>query len=399
MAACRFDGERSRSRRSTGSRTARSPSPTGSHWDAGHLFAEILEGLGRASERGLASVGIDGWGVDFAPARPRRRPAGHCRSTTATAHPGRRCPGGRSCPRRRSTPAPASSSCPSTRWTSSWPRGAARRWRPPSTLLLMPDLFRHWLTGERVAEVTNASTTQLLSAGTRDWDAEPSSALGLPAAHLPAGGRPGRARGPVRAELAAAAGLGGAPDVAAGLLARHRLGGGRRARRRAPLRLRVCGTWSLVGLELARPALGAAALEANLSNELGYGGTVRFLKNVMGLWLLQECRRDVAARGRRPRLRGDRAAGRDRGRSHPLDRPRPARVPRARGHARARRVGLPVHRPGAPGRSGGRWPAASWRASPASTATCWSWPSASRGPGPTSCTWWAAARATARSAA
>ncbi len=52
-----------------------------------------------------------------------------------------------------------------------------------------------------------------------------------------------------------------------------------------------CGTWSLVGLELARPALGAAALEANLSNELGYGGTVRFLRNVMGLWLLQECRR------------------------------------------------------------------------------------------------------------
>ena len=156
----------------------------------------------------------------------------------------------------------------------------------------MPDLFRHWLTGERVAEATNASTTQLLDAADPRLGAGSSSGSGLPAAIFPPVVAPGRAGG----------------SSSGRARGRRRPGRNARswpwsARTTPPRRWPPCPptrpasptcraapgrSWAS---SWPRRALGAGALEANLSNERGYGGTVRFLRNVMGLWLLQECRR------------------------------------------------------------------------------------------------------------
>jgi len=156
-------------------------------------------------------------------------------------------------------------------------------------LLMIPDLFAYWLTGERVGEVTNASTTGLFDVRARQWSGELASRLGLRPEILPPVVEPGTVIGGLTAAVAAECGLaGGTPvwtvgshDTASAVLG---------VPARSPAFAYVsCGTWSLVGVELPAPVTTDAARAANFSNELGVDGTVRFLRNVMGLWLLQEC--------------------------------------------------------------------------------------------------------------
>lgn len=171
-------------------------------------------------------------------------------------------------------------------------------------LLLIPDLITYWLTGLRVAEVTNASTTGLLDARSRTWSVELLDRLateypelvGL-ADRLPRLVEPGTIIGNLLPEVRAATGLGELPVLAvashdtASAVAAAPLGG--------PLSGRSAyvssGTWSLVGLELPAPVLTAAGRAANFTNELGLDGTVRYLRNVMGLWVLDECVRAWSA--------------------------------------------------------------------------------------------------------
>jgi rhamnulokinase len=173
---------------------------------------------------------------------------------------------------------------------------AARR------LLLVPDLLGHWLTGVEVTEVTNASTTGLLDPATRAWS-EPALAAGATLAGrdlrplLAPLVEPGADLGPVRAPLAADLGLAGTRVVAVGS---HDTASAVAAVPMVdPTRAAYIssGTWSLVGLELDAPVLSEASRVANLTNELGVGGTVRYLRNVAGLWLLSESLRTWAARG------------------------------------------------------------------------------------------------------
>jgi rhamnulokinase len=161
-------------------------------------------------------------------------------------------------------------------------------------VLLVPDLITYWLTGRRVAEVTNASTTGLLDARSRTWSAD---LLGRLAASYPelAGLRdrlpelvePGTAVGQLLPEVREATGLGEVPVLA---VASHDTASAVAA---APLGASTAyissGTWSLVGLELPAPVLTEASRAANFTNELGLDGTVRYLRNVMGLWVLDEC--------------------------------------------------------------------------------------------------------------
>ena len=163
-------------------------------------------------------------------------------------------------------------------------------------LLMIPDLCHHFLCGSRTGEPTNASTTQLLNARDRDWDDALFRDLELPRQLMPplqpAGTVLGWVRSDVRDEL-------DLPVIRVIQPATHDTAS---AVAGTPLlngwAFISSGTWSLVGVERPAPILGAAALAANFTNEIGVSGTVRFLKNVMGLWILDACRREWSGRGR-----------------------------------------------------------------------------------------------------
>jgi rhamnulokinase len=163
--------------------------------------------------------------------------------------------------------------------------------------LLVPDLLGYWLTGRQVAEETNASTTGLLDARTGGWSAALVEALGLPSGLLPEVIAAGAALAPLAADVAAEIGVDyalpvttvGSHDTASAVVGvpadNPRFG------------YISCGTWGLVGVELDAPVLTEDSRKANFTNERGVDGTIRYLRNVMGLWLLSESLRTWDLRG------------------------------------------------------------------------------------------------------
>ncbi len=169
------------------------------------------------------------------------------------------------------------------------------------SLLMMPDLF-HWLmTGEKAVEQTNASTTQLYNARERTWSSKLIEAFGLPAQLFGQIVPPGTRLGKLRKQTAAEVGL--APidvvlpathDTASAVVAVPAEGS-------PAMKPDWCyissGTWSLMGVEVPEPVIGEGCSALNFTNEAGVDGTTRLLKNIAGLWLVQECRRVWAAQG------------------------------------------------------------------------------------------------------
>ncbi len=166
---------------------------------------------------------------------------------------------------------------------------AARRF------VMIPDLFNYWLTGEIACEYTDASTTQLMNPRTRTWSADLMTRLKLPARLAAPIVEAGTIIGPILPDVAAGNGaLAGTPVVAT---ASHDTASAVAAiTARDDTAFISSGTWSLVGTELDAPVLTPRAMLLNFSNEGGVEGTTRLLKNVMGLWLLQGCRRSWAQR-------------------------------------------------------------------------------------------------------
>jgi rhamnulokinase len=166
------------------------------------------------------------------------------------------------------------------------------------TMLLLPDLLGHWLTGAVGAERTNASTTGLFDATTREWDTALAKRVGIPPRLLPPLRSPGdllgRTTPEVTEEIGAAAPVPvvavGSHDTASAVL-------GVPARRDSAFAFISSGTWSLVGVELAEPLLTEPARLAGFSNEAGVDGTIRLLRNVTGLWVLSETLRTWASAG------------------------------------------------------------------------------------------------------
>jgi rhamnulokinase len=155
-------------------------------------------------------------------------------------------------------------------------------------LLLIPDLLVYWLTGVVGAEVTNASTTQLLDIRSRTWASDLMKRVGIDSALFPALREPGQVEGELLPHVLDETGLPG--PVAVTTVGSHDtasavVGVPATSERFAYI---SSGTWSLVGVELDAPVLTEASRRANFTNELGVDGTVRYLRNVMGLWLLQE---------------------------------------------------------------------------------------------------------------
>ena len=161
------------------------------------------------------------------------------------------------------------------------------------TLLLLPDLLAYWLTGVVGAERTNASTTQLYDVRSGEWALDLAKRLGLPWAILPPLRDPGSVIGPVLPEVGEHVGARDVPVIAVGS---HDTASAIVAVPAGDESFAYIssGTWSLVGLELETPVLTEAARLADFTNEGGVDGTVRFLKNVMGLWVLSESLRTWA---------------------------------------------------------------------------------------------------------
>lgn len=165
---------------------------------------------------------------------------------------------------------------------------AARRF------VMIPDLFNFWLTGEVCCEYTDASTTQLINPRTRTWSTDVMSRLNLPARLATTIVEPGSIIGPIREDVAAGTRLADTPVIAS---ASHDTASAVAAiTAREGTAFISSGTWSLVGAELDAPVLTPRAMQLNFSNEGGVEGTTRLLKNVMGLWLLQGCRRSWTQR-------------------------------------------------------------------------------------------------------
>ncbi|NED98870.1 rhamnulokinase [Phytoactinopolyspora halotolerans] len=171
-----------------------------------------------------------------------------------------------------------------------------------SSLLLMPDLLSYALTGAVGAERTNASTTQMYDVTRGEWAVDLIEELGLPTRILPPIHNTGKMAGAVLPGLRDRIGDDGRLQVRA--VASHDTASAVAA---VPATADgfayiSCGTWSLVGIELDRPVLTAESVAANFTNEVGVDGTIRYLRNVMGLWPLQECIRTWKADGDRVRL-------------------------------------------------------------------------------------------------
>jgi rhamnulokinase len=260
------------------------------HWDVLALYRGILDGL-RAAGPELDSVGIDSWGVDFGlldatgallgnPVHHRdARTDGVAERVNGIIPPADLygATGVQVMPINTIYQLVAALGTPQL--------AAAR------DLLLLPDLLAYWLTGTRRAEVTNASTTGLLDVGARRWADDVARRVGVDPALFAPLIEAGERIGELSPQVLTDTGLTGpVPVIAVGShdTASAVVGVPAEGERFAFI---SCGTWSLVGVELPAPVLTEASRAANFSNELGVDGTVRYLRNVMGLWLLQECLR------------------------------------------------------------------------------------------------------------
>jgi rhamnulokinase len=175
----------------------------------------------------------------------------------------------------------------------------AETWQHPeivkasARLAFIPDLLTYWLSGERTVERTIASTSGLLKAGTAEWDTELAGMLGIPPGMLPSVSEPCTIAGRLRGEDGSPGKIDvilcGSHDTASAVA-------GVPTEAKNPLFL-SSGTWSLLGRELDAPLVTDATAAAKFSNEQGLAGTTRFLKNVAGMWLLQECKRNWEAGG------------------------------------------------------------------------------------------------------
>ncbi len=275
-------------------------------WDMASLLAGIGEGIRRAqvaaADRGgrIESVGVDSWGVDYglldAEGRLLEEPIAYRdeRTDGVMQEVFARVP---------REEIFARTGIQSLQLNTLYQLFAHVREGLPASaarLLMIPDLCHHHLCGSLCGEMTNASTTQLLDPHTGAWADDLFARLGLPRSLMPdlvpAGAALGRLRPEREAEL-------GADGVVVLAPATHDTAS---AVAGTPLEegwaFLSSGTWSLLGVERDRPLLGDAVAQANFTNEVGAFGTVRFLKNVMGLWIIESCRREWAAAGREQSL-------------------------------------------------------------------------------------------------
>lgn len=270
--------------------------PAGLYWDSLRLFHEMCEGIRLAGNQTdtLDGIGIDTWGVDFALLSPDG-----CLLDNPRHYRDARTAGLASeifslVPRAEIF---QQTGIQFMDINSLFQLFALKKHSPElielaSHLLFMPDLFTYFLTGTAVSERTIASTSQFYDPMRRSFATDMLRRLGIHAGFLKEIVDPGAELGPVLPQIADQCGLAretvvfavGSHDTASAVAAVP-----------ASHDDRWCfissGTWSLMGVELDSPLINDASLQANYTNEAGVGNRIRFLKNIPGLWVLQECRR------------------------------------------------------------------------------------------------------------
>ena len=268
-------------------------------WDLPRLWHEVTEGLRAAAARhgrNVSSVGVDTWGVDFSFLGP---------DAALLANP--------VCyrdPRTRGMLAAAEAILPreeifaatglqfleinSLYQLLSLVRGSSSVLAVADRLLMIPDLFHWLLSGESSNERTNASTTQCFDPQTGDWAFPMLERLGLPRRIFGRITEPGMELGRLRDDVATATGLAGVRVILPGTHDTASAVAAVPAAEPPSSRPDWCyvslGTWALVGAELDRPLVTPQCLARNFTNEAGVGDTTRLLKNICGLWLVQQCR-------------------------------------------------------------------------------------------------------------
>ena len=269
------------------------------HWNPLRLFADIKHGLEACAQkagRAVSGLGLDTWGVDFAllgrddellgnPFHYRDR-----RTLGMMEKAFERVPPEEIFERTGIQFMPINSLYMLLSMAGTPALEAA------STFLMIPDLFNFWLSGRKACEFTDATTTQLYDQRAGDWARSVIGKLGLPSHIFLPVTQPGTVLGPLLPSVAEEVGLDSVPVIAP---ACHDSGSAVAA---VPARNKNAayissGTWSIVGVEVNAPIITPQSLKFNFTNEGGVSGTVRFLKNVMGLWIVQECRRVWAQAG------------------------------------------------------------------------------------------------------
>jgi len=271
------------------------------YWDIQALYDEILRGLRIAGDRGerVDSIGIDTWGVDFACFDAEGRLLDLPRAYRDPYTDGAPEEFFRTIPRERVY---AKTGIQVLNFNTLYQLFALGRERSAALagarrLLFMPDALSYLLTGEQVCEHTILSTSQLIDPRTRSFDGELLRAAGVDASLFARRVLPGQRIGRLSDEAARRTGLGRVEVIA---VAGHDTASAVAAVPAANGRFAYLssGTWSLMGLELPAPIITEESCALNFTNEGGVDGTTRFLKNITGMWLLEECRRAWARDGR-----------------------------------------------------------------------------------------------------
>lgn len=280
--------------------------PTGLHWNITDIWREIVAGLRRAADWAktnkveLVSVGADTWGVDWALVDK----AGELVGTPHAYRDPRNAAAYDEVVKKLGTARIYQTTGIQFMQLNSLYSLFAHFQADPHAfaavdqLLFIPDLIHFWLSGERTIEATIASTSQMIDCHTGDWARDMLRDLDLPTNILDRTTLPGTTIGTLRPQLAEETGLPttlrvvapAAHDTASAVAAVP-------VTSDASWCYLSSGTWSLLGAELDKPCVSPAAQAASFTNELGINNTFRFLKNIAGLWLVQECRRDYARQG------------------------------------------------------------------------------------------------------
>lgn len=269
------------------------PVPGGWRWNVPGLFAEILQGLAKSGAGPGSSVSVDSWGVDYCLCGRTEPllglPFQYRDPRTTEVYKQTREQAGLIF---------AETGIQMMQINTLYQLLSDLRDRPDqlgiaATFLTMADFFNHLLGAPRVIEESLASTTQMYHPGRRAWARQLLADLGLSEELFPEVKASGTLLGSLSKEVREATGLsevsvvaGCSHDTAAAVAAVPAEGD--------DWAYLSSGTWSLIGVELDQPLMGSEVMQAGFTNEIGYGGSIRFLKNIVGLWILQECRREWA---------------------------------------------------------------------------------------------------------
>lgn len=263
------------------------------YWDVPYQLREMKEGLKKAAGTGreIACIGIDTWGVDYGYIDEDGALLGlpYCYRDSKNQWAMENCPMDFAAMYKEA-------GLQQMNFNTAYQLYYDLQKRPKvvqaaKKMLFMPDLLAYFLTGEMACEYTIASTSMLLNAKTKDWSDEILKGIGFPKELLPEVRMPGQIAGQLLESVQQETGLGPVPVALVGShdTASAVAGIPYTGEHHAFI---SSGTWSLMGMELEEPMINEASLNVNFTNEGGAAGTIRFLKNICGLWVLQQLRKE-----------------------------------------------------------------------------------------------------------